>query len=300
MFRIIRRNFGATHFIIGRAHADPGENQDGEDGFWYDPYVAQDLIKKHTNEIGITPITFPEFGYSQSKKKYIAINRTYSNKGLDLISGTEIRRRLISGEGIPEWFSPPEVISVLREGYRRQTKRGLVIFLTGLPAAGKSTLAGMLANWLQEHDTRSVTILDGDVVRSFLSKGLGYTREDRNENIRRIGYVSALVSHHSGIAIVSVIAPYAEARSEARRLVEEGGGLFIEVYISTPLEVCKKRDPKGLYKKAEKGELKGLTGIDDPYEIPSSPDITLDMTEIHPRNTLNLLLNLINKKEGRE
>jgi sulfate adenylyltransferase len=293
---IIRKNFGATHFVIGRAHADPGGNPKRSDGFWHDPYAAQELVKRFTLDIGIVPLTFSEFGYSESLKKHVSVTDMQSLGDIQTISGTEVRRRLMTGEEIPEWFSPSDVISVLREGYRGHPTRGLVVFLTGLSGAGKSTLAGMISNWLRDHDTRSVTVLDGDIIRKFLSKGLGFSREDRNENIRRIGFVSGLVSHHGGIVIVSAIAPYSEARADAKRLVEEGGGLFIEVYVSTPLEICKERDPKGLYKMAERGEIKGFTGIDDPYEIPVSPDITLDLQDSHPRQALEDFLNFLARK----
>ena len=156
----------------------------------------------------------------------------------------------------------------------------------------------MIGNWLKDHDTRTVTILDGDIVRKFLSKGLGFDSEGRNENIRRIGFVAGLISHHGGIAIVSAIAPYAEARAEARRLVQDGGGLFVEVYVSTPLEICKERDPKGLYKKAERGEIKGFTGVDDPYEVPANPDISIDLTNSHPRQALDIFLAYLTSKNG--
>lgn len=295
---IIRKNFGATHFIIGRAHADPGGNPNRPDGFWHDPYAAQELVNRYAPEVGIVPLTFSEFGYSESLRKHVSVTEMGSSNDIRTISGTEVRRRLMSGEEIPEWFSPSDVIGVLREGYRGQPKRGLVLFLTGLSGAGKSTLSGVIGNWMRDHDTRTVTVLDGDLVRKFLSKGLGFSREDRNENIRRMGFVAGLISHHGGVAIVSAIAPYAEARAEARKLVEEGGGLFIEVYVSTPLSVCKERDPKGLYKKAESGELKGFTGIDDPYEIPAAPDITIDLTNCHPRQALDVFLSFLVQKNA--
>ena len=293
---IIRKNFGATHFIVGRAHADPGGNRGRKGGFWHDPYVAQEMVKQFALEVGITPLLFSEFGYSKSLKKHVSVLDVTNSDDIYTISGTEVRKRLMSGEEIPEWFSPPGVIRVLRDGYRGQPKRGLVIFLTGLSGAGKSTIAGVIGNWLKDHDKRTVTFLDGDIVRKFLSKGLGFDRNDRNENIRRIGFVAGLISHHGGIAIVSAIAPYAESRAEARKLVEEGGGLFVEVYVSTPLSICKERDPKNLYKKAENGEIKGFTGVDDPYEVPENPDISIDLTNCHPRETISVFLEFLVKK----
>ncbi|MEY2341199.1 adenylyl-sulfate kinase [Acidithiobacillus sp. IBUN Pt1247-S3] len=272
---LIRRNHGATHFVVGRAHADPGHP---ERGSWYPPFAAQELLEEHLDELGIIPVLLPEYAYSSKRRAYVP--RAEANgERLAELSGTELRRRLAANEEIPDWFSPPEVIRILRQAYRGADRRGLVVWFTGLSASGKSTLAGMLARRLESHDSRAVTLLDGDVVRRFLSKGLGFSREDRDENIRRIGFVASLVARHGGIALVAAISPYRGARAEARRLVEEAGGLFIEVHVATPLAVCAERDPKGLYARAQRGEISHFTGVSDPYEEPEAPELRLDTSQ---------------------
>ncbi len=283
---LIRRNFGATHFIIGRGHADPGVSTGG---LFYPTFAAQELFAQHASEMGITGIFLPEYAYSQTRERYVPVSAAHG-EALAGISGTELRRRLASREEIPEWFSPPEVIHILRQAYRGADRRGLVIWFTGLSASGKSTLAGMLARHLEAEDERAVTMLDGDIVRRFLSKGLSFSREDRDENIRRIGFVASLVARHGGIAVVAAISPYRQARAEARQLVEEAGGLFLEVYVATPLEVCAERDPKGLYAKALRGEIKGFTGVDDPYEAPEHPECMLNNAEQQPSVALAKLM----------
>jgi sulfate adenylyltransferase len=283
---LIRRNFGATHFIIGRGHADPGVSTGG---LFYPAFDAQALFAKHAKEMGITGIFLPEYAYSQTRRCYVPVDQA-NGEALAGISGTELRRRLANREDIPEWFSPPEVIKILQQAYRGADRRGLVIWFTGLSASGKSTLAGMLARNLEAEDERAITMLDGDIVRRFLSKGLSFSREDRDENIRRIGFVASLVARHGGIAIVAAISPYRRARAEARQLVEEAGGLFLEVYVATPVEICAERDPKGLYAKARRGEISGFTGVDDPYEVPEHPDCVLNNAHQQPATALALLM----------
>lgn len=283
---LIRRNFGATHFIIGRGHADPGVSTGG---LFYPAFDAQALFAKHAKEMGITGIFLPEYAYSQTRRCYVPVDQA-NGEALAGISGTELRRRLANREDIPEWFSPPEVIKILQQAYRGADRRGLVIWFTGLSASGKSTLAGMLARNLEAEDERAITMLDGDIVRRFLSKGLSFSREDRDENIRRIGFVASLVARHGGIAIVAAISPYRRARAEARQLVEEAGGLFLEVYVATPVEICAERDPKGLYAQARRGEISGFTGVDDPYEVPEHPDCVLNNAHQQPATALALLM----------
>ncbi|MDD3759686.1 MAG: adenylyl-sulfate kinase [Acidithiobacillus sp.] len=282
---LIRRNHGATHFVVGRAHADPGHP---EQGSWYPPFAAQELLEEHRSELGIVPVLLPEYAYSAKRRAYVP--RAEANgERLAELSGTELRRRLAANEEIPEWFSPPEVIRILRQAYRGADRRGLVVWFTGLSASGKSTLAGMLARRLESHDSRAVTLLDGDVVRRFLSKGLGFSREDRDENIRRIGFVASLIARHGGIALVAAISPYRHARAEARRLVEEAGGLFVEVHVATPLAVCAQRDPKGLYARAQRGEITAFTGVSDPYEEPEAPELRLDTSQSKDADALDAL-----------
>ncbi|AEK58855.1 adenylyl-sulfate kinase [Acidithiobacillus caldus] len=283
---LIRRNFGASHFLIGRGHADPG-HWDG--GLFYPPFAAQEWVAAHREELGIEPVFMPEYAYSRARQSYVPAAEANGER-LEGISGSELRRRLAANEDIPSWFSPPEVIRILRQAYRGADRRGLVLWFTGLSASGKSTLAGMLARQLEIHDERAVTLLDGDVVRRFLSKGLGFGREDRDENIRRIGFVASLVARHGGIAIVAAISPYRDARAEARRLVEEAGGAFVEIHVATPLSVCAARDPKGLYARALAGEIASFTGVDDPYEAPEHPDIAIDTSHLPGQAALRLLL----------
>ncbi len=288
---LIRRNFGATHFIIGRGHADPGAPAGG---LFYPTFAAQELFARHAQEMGISGIFLPEFAYSPTRQQYVPVSEA-NGEALAGISGTELRRKLANREDIPEWFSPPEVIRILRQAYRGADRRGLVIWFTGLSASGKSTLAGMLVRQLEAEDERAVTMLDGDIIRRFLSKGLSFSRDDRDENIRRIGFVASLVARHGGIAVVAAISPYRQARAEARRLVEEAGGLFLEVHVATPLALCAERDPKGLYAKALRGEIKGFTGVDDPYEEPEHPDCVVNHAQQEPAAALACLMDLLHR-----
>ncbi len=286
---LIRKNHGASHFLVGRAHADPGRSGGGS---FYPPFAAQELLTAHQEELGIVPVLMPEYAYSPSRKTYVPRAEANGERLADL-SGTELRRRLAAQEEIPEWFSPREVIQILRQAYRGADRRGLVLWFTGLSASGKSTLAGMLARYLEQRDSRAITLLDGDVVRRFLSKGLGFSREDREENIRRIGFVASLVARHGGIALVAAISPYREGRQAARQLVEAAGGVFFEIHVATPLAVCAQRDPKGLYAKAMAGTIAHFTGVDDPYEEPEQPDLRLDTSQQEDREALQILLDFL-------
>jgi len=285
---LIRRNYGASHFIVGRGHADPGGL---EGGLFYPPFAAQDLLAAHADEAGIVPIFVGEHVYSTRRQRYVTPAELEIGEAVEEISGTELRRRLANREEVPDWFSPPEVIACLRRAYRGADNRGLVLWLTGLSGSGKSTMAGMLARRLEAMDQRTVTLLDGDVIRRFLSKGLGFSRTDRDENIRRIGFVAGLAARHGGIAIVSAISPYRSARAEARALVEDNGGLFVEVHAAASLQTCLTRDAKGLYARALDGTIDAFTGIDDPYEKPLQPDIQVDTARVTPIDAVDLLIN---------
>ncbi|ACJ18616.1 bifunctional sulfate adenylyltransferase/adenylylsulfate kinase [Coxiella burnetii] len=274
---LIRKNYGCTHFIIGRDHASPGVDSRGKP--FYEPYAAQALAQKYQTEAGIQIVPFHEIVYSQAKQKYIPVNQIQQNETTLKISGTEIRRRLREGLEIPEWFSYPEVIAELRKSFPPKNKQGITLFLTGLSGAGKSTISKALIAKLQEMDERKITLLDGDVVRKNLSHGLGFSREDRDANVARIAFVASEVTKHGGMAICAQIAPYADTRKRAREIVESQG-IFIEVYISAPLEICEQRDPKGLYGKARMGIIKIFTGISDPYEPPASPEIIIETNQI--------------------
>ena len=270
---IIRKNYGATHFIVGRDHAGPGKDSNGEP--FYGPYEARDLAEQYAEEVGITVVPSDELAYVESRGEYVSIDELKEDEEVLGISGTEFRRRLFAGEDIPEWFSFPESIAELQVGVAKQRRRGVTIFFTGLSGSGKSTVANILASKLLELQDREVTLLDGDVIRNHLTSELGFSKEHRDLNVQRVGYVASEITKHGGIAVCSLIAPYAQAREKARELVERQG-TFVEVYISTPLEVCEERDVKGLYEKARKGLIKGFTGIDDPYEEPQGAELVID------------------------
>lgn len=290
---LIRKNYGATHFIIGRDHAGPGK--DSAQIPFYGPYAAQELAKSVENELGISIITSQEMSYVPEFDTYLPADELATGQEIKTISGTEFRRLLRLGEEVPAWFSFPEVIEELRKAAQKERRRGAVVFFTGLSGAGKSTIAHVLYNKLLEIQDRSVTLFDGDVVRDNLSRGLGFSREDRNINVERIGYVAAEIAKHGGIALCSAIAPYKEARHNNRVRIEEVG-TYIEVYVATPLSVCEDRDTKGLYDKARRGELKQFTGIDDPYEVPEHPEITIDTTKISQSDAAETIIKELKKR----
>lgn len=276
---IIRKNYGCTHFISGRDHAGPGKGSDGKD--FYGPYEARDLAMKHADEIGITIVPSEELAYSKTRGAYVATNEVTPEDEIENISGTEFRRRLREGEEIPEWFSFKESIDILRQSMKRDTRPGVAIFFTGLSCSGKSTLAQKLLARLQELQDREVTLLDGDVIRDHLSKGLGFSKEDRDENVRRVGFVASEIVRHGGVVICSLIAPYNDARRGVRNRIEHYGE-FVEVFVDTSLAECERRDTKGLYAKARQGLIKGFTGIDDPYEVPQNPELIAKTEEASP------------------
>ncbi len=272
---LIRKNYGATHFILGRDHAGPGTNSEGKE--FYGSYEARDFGIKYSKEVGIVTCDFEQMIYHADKKIYINESDVKQDDiNIRKISGTEVRRRLQKGEDIPEWFSSPDVIKLLRKVHPPRNKIGVCLFFTGLSGSGKSTIANaLLEKFLEFDNERKVSVLDGDHIRQHLSSELGFSREHRDLNIQRIGFVASEIVKHGGIAICAAIAPYKEARNIARRLVESQG-VFVEIYINTPIDECEARDRKGLYAKARAGTLKGMTGIDDPYEIPINPEICVE------------------------
>ncbi|HVY65643.1 MAG TPA: bifunctional sulfate adenylyltransferase/adenylylsulfate kinase [Gammaproteobacteria bacterium] len=276
---IIRKNYGCTHFIVGRDHAGPGKDSAGNP--FYGPYDAQELMKKHEKELDITMVPFKNMVYVEDKAQYFPEDEIEKGwRTLD-ISGTELRRRLQEGADIPEWFSFPDVVAELRRTHPPRHKQGFTVFFTGLSGSGKSTVANALMVKLMEMGGRPVTLLDGDLVRKHLSSELGFSKEHRDLNIQRIGYVASEITKNGGIAICAPIAPYAATRKRVREMIEPLGG-FIEVHVATPIEVCEARDRKGLYAKARAGILKGFTGIDDPYEVPEKPEMRLDTADVTP------------------
>jgi sulfate adenylyltransferase len=267
---IIRRNYGANHFIVGRDHAGPGKDSTGKP--FYGPYDAQELMQQHETELGVKMIPFEELVYLPNEEKYVEAKNVPTGSQVLNISGTQVRDDYLSkGALLPKWFTRPETARILREMYPPRYQQGMCIWFTGLSGSGKSSTADVLVSLLMEYG-KQVTLLDGDVIRTHLSKGLGFSKEDRDTNILRIGFVAGEIVRHSGVAICAAISPFRATRNEARKMVGEN---FVLVYMDTPLEICEQRDSKGLYAKARRGEIKGFTGIDDPYEPPISPEIIL-------------------------
>jgi len=276
---IIRKNYGCTHLIVGRDHAGPGKDSNGED--FYGPYDAQDLLKEHADELDITMVPFQLMVYAENRAQYIPIDEKGDTDQVLNISGTELRRRLQEGLEIPEWFSFPDVVAELRRTHPPRHKQGFTVFFTGLSGSGKSTIANALMVKLMEMGGRPVSLLDGDIVRKNLSSELGFSKEHRDLNIRRIGYVASEITKNGGIAICAPIAPYTATRRAVRESIAPVGG-FVEIHVSTSVEVCEQRDRKGLYALARAGKIKEFTGISDPYEAPENAEMVIDTVEITP------------------
>jgi sulfate adenylyltransferase len=284
---IIRKNYGCSHLIVGRDHAGPGDDSQGKP--FYGPYDAQELLRQHAEELGIEMVPFRMVVYVEDKDAYYPVDEVPEGTRTLNISGTELRQRLAQGQELPEWFTFPEVAEELRRTHPPRARQGFTVFFTGLSGSGKSTVANSLRVKLLEMGGRPVTLLDGDVVRKNLSSELGFSKEHRDLNIRRIGFVASEITKNGGIAICAPIAPYDSVRKDVRADVEPGGG-FILVHVATPLEVCEQRDRKGLYAKARAGILKQFTGISDPYEEPEDADVVLDTTDLTPDETAQQII----------
>ena len=274
---LIRKNYGCTHLIVGRDHAGPGKDTDGK--AFYGPYEAQELFAKHEKEIGVKQVPFQMMVYLEDKDKYFPDNEVPEGARVLNISGTELRTRLNEGRDIPSWFTYPEVAVELRKSFPPRAKQGVTIFFSGLSGSGKSTIANVLMTKFLEVGGRPVTMLDGDLVRKHLSSELGFSKEHRDINIRRIGYVASEITKNGGIAICAPIAPYDATRKEIRSMIDPLGG-FILVHLSTSVDVCEGRDRKGLYAKARAGILKEFTGISDPYEEPTDAEVRINTAEL--------------------
>ena len=275
---IIRRNYGATHFIIGRDHAGPGKDSSGNP--FYGPYEAQMMLTQYSEEIGVQPIEFTEMVYLAEDECYEEKSKVPEDAKIFSISGTQVREEYLEkGKQLPEWFTRKETAEILGQMYPPKHKQGVCIWFTGLSGSGKSTTAEILTSQLLERG-RQVTLLDGDVVRTHLSKGLGFSPEDRDTNILRIGFVASELARHGGMVICAAISPYRATRNEVRQMV--GNGHFIEVFVDTPIDVCEERDVKGLYARARRGQITGFTGVDDPYEEPVNPEIILNTVRVSP------------------
>ena len=289
---IIRRNYGANHMIIGRDHAGPGVDSTGKP--FYGPYDAQDLVQKFEGDIGVKMVPFKVVVYLPDEDRYEEAEKVDANTKVASISGTQVRTDYLDkGKPLPDWFTRPETARILAQVSAPLNERGFCIWFTGLSGAGKSTIADILVIMLMERG-RQATQLDGDVVRTHLSKGLGFSKEDRDTNIRRIGFVAAEITRHRGVVICAAISPYRAVRDEIRGMV--GNDSFVEVFVDTPLEVCESRDSKGMYAKARAGEIKGFTGIDDPYEAPVNPELTLTTTDCSPEENARKIISYLEER----
>jgi sulfate adenylyltransferase len=269
---LIRRNYGANHLIVGRDHAGPGKDSKGKP--FYGPYDAQDLVESLSEELGVTVVPFRMMVYLPDEDRYEEISKVSQETRTASISGTQVREEYLhNGIELPAWFTRPEVAQILAETYPPRYRQGACIWFTGLHNAGKSTTANVLTSLLLEHG-RNVTLLDGDVVRTHFSEGLGFSKEDRDDHVRRMGYVASEIVRHGGIVICAAVSPYRATRNDVRNLV--GTDHYVEVFVDTPLEICEQRDTKGLYVRARRGEIRGFTGIDDPYEPPQHPEVRIE------------------------
>jgi len=291
---LIRKNHGCTHLIVGRDHAGPGKDGDGKP--FYGHYEAQELFRKHEGDIGVSMVPFSMMVYVEDEDKYFPEDEVPKDKHVLHLSGTELRQRLNEGRDIPAWFTYPEVVQELRRSFPPRHKQGLTVFFTGLSGSGKSTIASVLVTKFLEVGGRPVTLLDGDLVRKHLSSELGFSKEHRDLNIHRIGYVASEITKNGGIAICAPIAPYDSTRKHVRTMIEPVGG-FIMVHLSTSVDVCERRDRKGLYAKARAGIIKEFTGISDPYEEPTDAEVVINTAELTPEEAAQeIILHL--EREG--
>jgi sulfate adenylyltransferase len=288
---VIRRNYGANYLIVGRDHAGPGLDSAGKP--FYGPYDAQELVERYQSETGVGLVRFHELVYVPDNDLFEEVSNVPAGTPIAHLSGSQVREDYLSkGKLLPEWFTRPEVAGILAETYPPKHRQGVCIWFTGLSGSGKSTTAEVLTVLLLERG-RQVTVLDGDVVRTHLSKGLSFGREDRDTNIRRIGFVAAEIVRHGGVVVCAAVSPYRATRNEVRSTI--GKDQFLEVFVDTPLEVCEQRDSKGMYARARRGEIKGFTGIDDPYESPENPELSLDTITHTPEENARLILDRLTR-----
>ena len=286
---LIRRNYGANYLIVGRDHAGPGKDSTGKP--FYGPTEAQELVERFSEELGVGVVPFAELVYLPDQDRYEEVSKIAAGERTASISGTDVREKYLNaGKPLPDWFTRPEVAGILAQTHPPRDRQGVCIWLTGLSGSGKSTTAEVLITLLMEHG-RQITLLDGDVVRTHLSKGLGFSKEDRDTNICRIGYVASEVVRHGGTVICAAVSPYRATRNDVRNMV--GADRFVEVFVDTPLEVCEQRDFKGMYAKARRGEIKGFTGIDDPYEAPRHSEVVLDTVVNSPESNARSIVDYL-------
>ena len=284
---IIRKNYGCTHLIVGRDHAGPGSDSTGKP--FYGPYDAQELLRTHEQELGVQMVPFRNMVYVQNLDQYFPDDEIPAGAEVLNLSGTQLRKILADGGQIPQWFTFPAVATELRRTHPPRIDGGFTVFFTGLSGSGKSTIANVLLVKFLEMGGRPVTLLDGDLVRKHLSSELGFSKEHRDINIRRIGYVASEITKNGGVAICAPIAPYDAIRKDVRAMVEPGGG-FVLVHTATPIEVCEQRDRKGLYAKARAGLVQNFTGVSDPYEPPTDAEIVIDTTDVQPEQAADRVI----------
>ena len=289
---LIRRNHGANYLVVGRDHAGPGLDSQGRP--FYGPYDAQETVRQFQEELGVGMVPFRELVYLPDEDRYEEVSKVPPNTRTSSISGTQVREEyLTKGRALPEWFTRPEVAEIMADTYPPRHRQGVCVWFTGLSGSGKSTTADALTVLLMEHG-RQVTVLDGDAVRTHLSKGLGFSKEDRDINIQRIGFVASEIVSHGGVVICAAVSPYRATRDDVRNMMPTDA--FIEVFVDTPLSVCEERDAKGMYAKARRGEIKGFTGIDDPYEPPEHPEVALDTISHSAEENARLVLDLVARR----
>lgn len=288
---IIRRNYGANHLIVGRDHAGPGNDSTGKP--FYGPYDAQEIVQTHSEELQVKMVPFQMLVYLPEEDRYVEEDKVPAKAKIASISGTQVRNDYLQrGRQLPTWFTRPEVAQILGETYPPRHQQGICIWFTGLASSGKSQRAAILTMLLLEHG-RQVTLLDGDVVRTHFSEELGFSKPDRDRNVRRMGYVASEIVLHGGIAVCAAVSPYRATRNDVRNMIGEG---YIEIFVDTPLEICEQRDTKGLYAKARRGEISGFTGIDDPYEAPQHPEFHLDGASNDPEADARCILTYLIEK----
>lgn len=276
---MIRKNYGCSHFMVAEDHGDPFAGTNRE--CFYPKGGAQELVAAFAEETGIGMVPERPMGYVEEKARYVFLDELEEGAVVNDITSEEFKRRLELGLEIPAWYSYPEVVAELRRAFPPRSKQGFTIFLTGLSGSGKSTIAKVLMVRFMEMRDRPVTLLDGDIVRKNLSSELTFSKEHRDLNVTRIGFVASEITKNGGIALCAPIAPYEEPRRLNRELISRYGG-YVEVHVATPLEVCEQRDRKGLYAKARAGLVKGVTGVSDPYVPPENPELIIDTTKMTP------------------
>lgn len=290
---IVAKNYGCTHFVVSHDHADPGKA--GGKGRFYGPRKTKAIIDRSSDDVEISMLRFEEMIYLPFDDVHQFKDQVKPGTQAISMRGADIRDRIRTGRKVPPWASFPEVLNELRRAYPAPQKQGFTLFFTGLSGAGKSTVAKVLYSKMLEIGERPVTLLDGDIVRHNLSSELSFSKEHRDINVRRIGFVACEITKNRGIAICAPIAPYQRTRDEIRRNIEAHGG-FVEIHVATPLEECEKRDRKGMYAKARAGLIKGYTGIDDPYEVPKLPELRIDTTSNTPDEAAQEVLLFLGQK----